>query len=135
MLVTDAWEPQVNGVVRTLSNTMRELEAMGCEIEVVSPADYPNTVPLITYSEIRLALGAREDVEERFLAFAPDAVHIATEGTLGWDARHVCLKHKFPFTTSVSHAISGICDGAVLVDPAVGRLSLTCTLSMTARGA
>jgi glycosyltransferase involved in cell wall biosynthesis len=100
LLVTDAWEPQVNGVVRTLSNTMRELKAMGCVIEVISPADYPRTVPLITYSEIRLALGAREDVEDRFLAFAPDAVHIATEGTLGWDARHVCLKHKFPFTTS-----------------------------------
>jgi glycosyltransferase involved in cell wall biosynthesis len=100
MLVTDAWEPQVNGVVRTLSSTMRELKAMGCEIEVVSPADYPRTVPLITYSEIRLALGARDDVEDRFLAFAPDAVHIATEGTLGWDARAICLKHKFPFTTS-----------------------------------
>jgi glycosyltransferase involved in cell wall biosynthesis len=100
MLVTDAWEPQVNGVVRTLSNTNRELREMGCEVEVVSPADYPNTVPLITYSEIRLALGAREDVEDRFLAFAPDAVHIATEGTLGWDARAICLKHKFPFTTS-----------------------------------
>lgn len=100
LLVTDAWEPQVNGVVRTLSNTMRELKGMGCEIEVISPADYPRTVPLITYSEIRLALGAREDVEDRFLAFAPDAVHIATEGTLGWDARAVCLKHKFPFTTS-----------------------------------
>ncbi len=100
MLVTDAWEPQVNGVVRTLSNTMQELRALGCEIEVVSPADYPNSVPLITYSEIRLALGAREDVEDRFLAFQPDAVHIATEGTLGWDARAVCLKHKFPFTTS-----------------------------------
>jgi glycosyltransferase involved in cell wall biosynthesis len=100
LLVTDAWEPQVNGVVRTLSNTMDELRAMGCEIEVISPADYPNTVPLITYSEIRLALGARDDVEDRFLAFAPDAVHIATEGTLGWDARAICLKHKFPFTTS-----------------------------------
>ncbi|MBC7767927.1 MAG: glycosyltransferase family 1 protein [Phycisphaerales bacterium] len=100
LLVTDAWEPQVNGVVRTLSNTMRELQAIGCEVEVVSPADYPNTVPLLTYSEIRLALGARDDVEDRFLSFAPDAVHIATEGTLGWDARAICLKHKFPFTTS-----------------------------------
>jgi glycosyltransferase involved in cell wall biosynthesis len=100
MLVTDAWEPQVNGVVRTLANTMRELQAMGCEIEVVSPADGYKTVPLITYSEIKLALGARDDVEDRFLAFAPDAVHIATEGTLGWDARAICLKHKFPFTTS-----------------------------------
>ncbi len=100
LLVTDAWEPQVNGVVRTLSNTNRELKAMGCEVEVISPADYKRTIPLITYSEIRLALGAREDVEDRFLAFAPDAVHIATEGPLGWDARAVCLKHKFPFTTS-----------------------------------
>ena len=100
LLVTDAWEPQVNGVVRTLSSTNNELKAMGCEVEVISPADYPNTVPLITYSEIRLALGARDDVEDRFLAFAPDAVHIATEGTLGWDARAICLKHKFPFTTS-----------------------------------
>jgi glycosyltransferase involved in cell wall biosynthesis len=100
LLVTDAWEPQVNGVVRTLASTNRELKAMGCEVEVISPADYPNSVPLITYSEIRLALGARQDVEDRFLAFAPDAVHIATEGTLGWDARAICLKHKFPFTTS-----------------------------------
>jgi glycosyltransferase involved in cell wall biosynthesis len=100
LLVTDAWEPQVNGVVRTLSSTMNELKALGCEIEVISPADYPNSIPLITYSEIRLALGAREDVEDRFLEFKPDAVHIATEGTLGWDARAVCLKHKFPFTTS-----------------------------------
>ena len=100
LIVTDAWEPQVNGVVRTLANTMAELQAVGCEIEVVSPADYPNSVPLITYSEIRLTLGARADVEERFLAFAPDAVHIATEGTLGWDARAICLKHRFPFTTS-----------------------------------
>ena len=100
MLVTDAWEPQVNGVVRTLTSTMHELKAMDCEIEVVSPADYPHSVPLLTYSEIRLALGARDDVEERFLTFAPDAVHIATEGTLGWDARAICLKHKFPFTTS-----------------------------------
>jgi glycosyltransferase involved in cell wall biosynthesis len=100
MLVTDAWEPQVNGVVRTLARTMAEVRAMGHEIEVVSPNDGYKTVPLITYSEIKLALGARDDIEERFLAFAPDAVHIATEGTLGWDARAVCLQHNFPFTTS-----------------------------------
>ncbi len=100
MLVTDAWEPQVNGVVRTLSRVVGELRAMGCEVEVVAPSDGYKTVPLITYSEIRLALNARADVEERFLAFAPDAVHLATEGTLGWDARAICLKHKFPFTTS-----------------------------------
>jgi glycosyltransferase involved in cell wall biosynthesis len=66
----------------------------------VSPSDGYKTVPLITYSEIKLALWARDSVEERFKAFAPDAVHIATEGPLGWYARNVCLEHKFPFTTS-----------------------------------
>ncbi|MGE0045418.1 MAG: glycosyltransferase family 4 protein [Hyphomonadaceae bacterium] len=100
MIVTDAWEPQVNGVVTTLSKVIKELREMGCELEIVAPSDGYRTMPLITYSEIKLAIGARDDVEERFLAFAPDAVHIATEGTLGWDARAICLKHKFPFTTS-----------------------------------
>jgi glycosyltransferase involved in cell wall biosynthesis len=99
LLVTDAWVPQVNGVVRTLARLVEELRDMGCEVEVISPGDGYRTVPLVTYSEIRLALGARGDIEERFTAFAPDAVHIATEGPLGWDARAVCLKHAFPFTT------------------------------------
>jgi glycosyltransferase involved in cell wall biosynthesis len=100
MVVTDAWEPQVNGVVRTLSRTISELRAMGVEVEVVSPGDGYKTVPLITYEEIKLALWAKDDVEERFKAFAPDAVHIATEGPLGWAARSICLEAKFPFTTS-----------------------------------
>lgn len=100
MLVTDAWEPQVNGVVRTLQRTIQEMRAMGCEVEIVSPSDGYKTIPLITYSEIRLALFAKANVEERFKAFAPDAVHIATEGPLGWAARSICLAHKFPFTTS-----------------------------------
>ena len=96
MLVTDAWAPQVNGVVRTLERLVAELRALGCEVEVVSPADGYRTVPLVTYSEIRLAIGAREDIEARFSRFAPDAVHLATEGPLGWAARSVCLKHGFP---------------------------------------
>jgi glycosyltransferase involved in cell wall biosynthesis len=99
MLVTDAWEPQVNGVVRTLQRTVQELRAMGCEVEIVSPNGY-KTVPLITYPEIQLALWAKDDVEERFNRFAPDAVHIATEGPLGWAARAICMAAKFPFTTS-----------------------------------
>ena len=99
MLVTDAWAPQVNGVVRTLERLVAELRATGCEVEVVSPADGYRTIPLVTYSEIRLAIGAREDIEARFTRFAPDAVHLATEGTLGWEARAVCLKHGFPFST------------------------------------
>jgi glycosyltransferase involved in cell wall biosynthesis len=100
MVVTDAWEPQVNGVVRTLARTVQELRDMGVEVEVVSPADGYKTIPLITYEEIKLALWAKDDIEERFKAFAPDAVHIATEGPLGWAARAICLAHKFPFTSS-----------------------------------
>jgi glycosyltransferase involved in cell wall biosynthesis len=100
MLVTDAWEPQVNGVVRTLSRVVQECREMGHEVEVIAPSDGFKTVPLPTYPEIKLALGARKEVERRFRAFEPEAIHIATEGTLGWTARGVCRRWKLPFTTS-----------------------------------
>lgn len=100
MLITDAWEPQVNGVVRTLKRVIAECEAMGHEWEIVSPADGFFTIPLPTYSEIRLALGAKKSIAARFDTFEPDAIHIATEGTLGMAGRAMCLKHKHPFSTS-----------------------------------
>lgn len=100
MLVTDAWHPQVNGVVRTLTRVIEECEAMGHTFEVVSPADGFKTIPLPTYNEIQLAVGAKKAIVERFNSFEPEAVHIATEGTLGMAARAMCLKMKFPFTTS-----------------------------------
>ncbi len=100
MLVTDAWEPQMNGVVRTLKRVVQECTELGHEIEIVSPYDGFRTWPLITYPEIRLALFAKGKVEQRFLAFEPDAVHIATEGPLGWAMRDICLRHKMPFTSS-----------------------------------
>lgn len=100
MIVTDAWEPQVNGVVRTISRTVNELRAMGHKVEMVTPSDGYYTLPLPTYSEIRLAIGARADIEYRIEKFAPDAVHIATEGSLGLTARGICIENKFPFSTS-----------------------------------
>ena len=100
MLITDAWEPQVNGVVRTMKRVIAECEAMGHEWEIVSPADGFRTIPLPTYSEIRLSLGAKKNIAERFDTFEPDAIHIATEGTLGMAGRAMCLKHKHPFSTS-----------------------------------
>lgn len=100
MIVTDAWEPQVNGVATALSRTVTELRRMGCVVEMVTPWDGYRTIPLITYSEIRLPIMARDEVERRFLEFAPDAVHIATEGPLGWYARAVCDHFGFPFTSS-----------------------------------
>nr|WP_306017301.1 glycosyltransferase family 1 protein [Oceanicaulis sp. MMSF_3324] len=100
MLVTDAWEPQVNGVVRTLSRTVEECRAMGHEVEVIHPGLGFKTFPLPTYPEIKMAVGARKELESRFKAFEPEAIHIATEGSLGQAARAICLKWKLPFTTS-----------------------------------
>ncbi len=100
MLVTDAWEPQVNGVVRTLSRTVEECRAMGHEVEVISPYDGYLTFPLPTYPEIKLALFAKKDIRQRIQRFEPDAIHIATEGTIGQAARALCLKWNWPFTTS-----------------------------------
>ena len=102
MLVTDAWDPQVNGVVRTMKRVITECEQMGHTWDIVSPNGF-KTIPLPTYSEIKLAFGAQKIIEERFLEFEPDAVHIATEGPLGWAAR------------GVPHALSRIHRGAVLL--------------------
>ncbi len=100
MLITDAWDPQVNGVVRTMKRVIEETEAMGHEWQIVSPADGFPTIPLPTYSEIKLALFTRRKIEERFHEFEPDAVHIATEGTLGMAGRAMCLRLKHPFSTA-----------------------------------
>src|SRR5690606_40939123 len=79
VLATDAWEPQVNGVVRTLTRTVAECRAMGHEVEVIRPDQF-KTIPCPTYPEIRLALGAEEEIREMLRAFEPEAVHIDTEG-------------------------------------------------------
>ena len=99
MLVTDAWEPQVNGVVRTLTKVIKEMRDMGHTVEVISPDQF-KTFPLPTYSEIKVAVGTYEPVQERFKAFEPEAIHIATEGPLGLAARRICVEWKLPFTTS-----------------------------------
>ncbi|NEX92486.1 glycosyltransferase family 1 protein [Caulobacter sp. 17J65-9] len=99
LLATDAWEPQVNGVVRTLTRTVAECRAMGHEVLVLSPDQF-KTIPCPTYPEIRLALGAYEEIRERFKTFEPDGIHIATEGPIGLAARRICLEWKLPFTTS-----------------------------------
>src|ERR1700758_3912694 len=99
LLATDAWEPQVNGVVRTLTRVVRELRDMGHTVEVISPDQF-KPFPLPTYSEIKVAIGVYEPVQERFKAFEPEAIHIATEGPIGLAARRICVEWKLPFTTS-----------------------------------
>jgi glycosyltransferase involved in cell wall biosynthesis len=99
LIVTDAWFPQVNGVVRTLATVRDELAAMGHEVEVIAPNGF-RSVPCPTYPEIRLALLPGRKLRRRADEFAPDAIHIATEGPLGWAARRYCRRRKLPFTTS-----------------------------------
>ena len=98
-IVTDAWHPQVNGVVRSLENTIGEMERMGHDIMLVTPDRFRN-VPLPSYPEIRIALTRYRTVEREIDRFQPSFVHIATEGPLGFYARHWCLKRKMPFSTS-----------------------------------
>jgi glycosyltransferase involved in cell wall biosynthesis len=98
-IATDAWEPQINGVVRTLARTAAECRAMGHEVEIVEPGQF-KTVPLPTYSEIKLAMGCYGPIQERLKAFEPEAIHIATEGPIGLATRRICLEWKLPFTTS-----------------------------------
>ena len=100
LLVTDAWHPQMNGVVRTLSKTVEECRKAGHIVEIIAPSDGFFTIPLPTYPDIKIALFAKREVERRLVMFGPDAVHIATEGPLGWAARALCLKWGKDFTTS-----------------------------------
>jgi len=98
-LVTDAWAPQVNGVVTTLEHVAAELRARGLEVTVLSPREF-RTIPCPTYPSIRLALFPGGGITRSLQALRPDAVHIATEGPLGCAARSFCLAHRWPFTTS-----------------------------------
>jgi len=99
VLVTDAWAPQVNGVVRTLQRTKMELERLGHQVDVISPDQF-RTIPCPTYPEIRLALWPGRKVYRELDALKPDAIHISTEGPLGRAARAWCLKRRLPFTTA-----------------------------------
>ncbi len=99
LIVTDAWAPQVNGVVRTLEMLGQDLGALGHEVRYATPEGY-FSVPLPTYPEIRLAIFPRRSLDRLIREFAPDAIHIATEGTLGLSARAICLKRRLPFSTA-----------------------------------
>lgn len=99
LIVTDAWAPQVNGVVRTLEILSKDLAALGHTVHMVTPLGR-RTFPLPTYPEIRLAFFQNAALTREIREFAPDAVHIATEGSLGLAARRICLRHGIAFTTA-----------------------------------
>ncbi|MDO8602064.1 MAG: glycosyltransferase, partial [bacterium] len=98
LLVTDAWAPQVNGVVRVQNAHILALRARGYEVSVMEPSQF-FTIPMPRYPDIRLALFARRQIAVKLEELRPDAVHLMTEGPLGWAARSVCLRRGIPFTT------------------------------------
>ena len=99
VIVSDAWEPQVNGVVRTLQAVRTELAKLGHAVAMIAPDGF-RSLPCPTYPEIRLAMALAGTVGRAIEAHAPDALHIATEGPLGLAARRWCLRHGYPFTTA-----------------------------------
>ena len=98
-IATDAWHPQVNGVVRSLATTVERLKRRGHEVLVVEPGMF-KTIPCPTYSEIRLALRCGRPVAALLDRFEPDRVHVSTEGPIGWATRGWCLKRGRHFTTA-----------------------------------
>lgn len=99
LIATDAWHPQVNGVVRTYERLAKELEAHGWSIDILGPGEFP-TIPCPTYPEIRLALTGPGRISSRIRASRPDYIHVATEGPIGVMTRSYCRKARRPFTTS-----------------------------------
>jgi len=99
LVATDAWHPQVNGVVRTLTSLAEAARQFGVTVEFLTPEGFPS-IGVPTYPGLRVALPNRRTIAERIVKAAPDAIHIATEGPIGYAARSFCLRHGLSFTTS-----------------------------------
>jgi glycosyltransferase involved in cell wall biosynthesis len=99
LIATDAWHPQVNGVVRTLTSLSRAAAKLGADIEFLTPDGFPSmAVP--TYQSLRVAFPNRREIARRIEAAAPEAIHVATEGPVGWSVRGYCRRNALAFTTS-----------------------------------
>jgi hypothetical protein len=99
LVATDAWPPQVNGVVRTLRSLARAAAKLGVTVNFLSPEGFPS-FPVPTYPGLRLAWPSRRRIAERIEAAKPDAIHIATEGPIGFAVRSYCRRHGRHFNTS-----------------------------------
>jgi glycosyltransferase involved in cell wall biosynthesis len=99
LVATDAWHPQVNGVVRTLTSLGASARRLGVEVVFLTPEGFAS-MPVPTYPGLRCALPNPREITRRIEQARPDAIHIATEGTIGFQVRHYCRRHGLPFTTS-----------------------------------
>jgi glycosyltransferase involved in cell wall biosynthesis len=99
LIATDAWRPQVNGVLHTLEANAQAAKSLGAEVVFLNPEGFPS-VGMPSYPGIRLALPRRREIFRRIADIRPDAIHIATEGPIGHFARWYCATNRLPFTTS-----------------------------------
>ena len=118
-LVTDAWKPQVNGVVTTLVELVRELNFAGHVVKVIDPSQF-KTRPCPGYAGIDLAISPKRHLSDLMDDFQPDAIHLATEGPLGWAGRAYCLRNKLAFTTAFHTRFPEILKAALKVPLAWG---------------
>jgi len=99
LVATDAWHPQVNGVVRTLTSLAASARRLGVTIDFLTPDGFP-TLPVPTYPHLRLAVPGMRRIARLIEQQRPDAIHIATEGPIGFAAHRYCRRRSLPFTTS-----------------------------------
>lgn len=99
LIISDAWHPQLNGVVRTYEYLIPELEKAGHQCRVIGPSDFPLRLPMPGYAEIKLTLFPRRRLRRMIADYQPDILHIATEGPLGLAARAIAVKDNLPFNT------------------------------------
>lgn len=118
-LVTDGWQPQVNGVVTTLVELVKELTLVGHQVDVIEPGQF-RTRPCPGYGGIDLAIRPAAQLTRRLDAFAPDAIHLATEGPLGWAGRRYCLQRRLAFTTAFHTKFPEIVNAATRIPVAWG---------------
>ncbi|HYD62378.1 MAG TPA: glycosyltransferase [Noviherbaspirillum sp.] len=123
-IVTDIWEPQVNSLVNTVKATVQCLRSSGHEVKIVEPAGLP-MFSLHSFPEIRLAGKPYRRVERELDAFAPDAIHILTEGTMGLAARRYCLARGLDFTSSCNAGLPGVLHARTRIPVAAGFLWLS----------
>jgi glycosyltransferase involved in cell wall biosynthesis len=113
-LITDAWQPQVNGVVTTLAELVRELRALDHSVTVIHPGMFA-TRPCPGYAGIDIAVRPSKVLAQALDDLSPDAIHIATEGPIGWAARRYCLKRKLAFTTTYHTRFPEVLNAALKV--------------------
>ena len=119
LIATDAWHPQVNGVVRTLTSLARSAAALDADISFLTPEGFPS-VGVPTYPGLRMALPNRSEIARRIEQAAPEAIHIATEGPIGWAVRGYCRRNKLAFTTSYTTRFPEYVEVRTMIPASVG---------------